>query len=717
MAWGAETSPEAPNNLPDEAEAARVMDLQDEFPDAGVAPALAVFSRADGGELTPEDLAAAAEAHERMLEVDRGVEDEETGQPEQPGQPEEPGQPGQPGQPEEPGQPGQPEEGGPGGPPQDGGGPGGPPAVIPAPDGMAALSMLPVSADLSGFPLADTLTELRAAGADGLPEDLTLQITGGPAFAADIADAFAGADFRLLGATAVVVAILLLITYRSPILWLVPLLVIGVADRVAAIVSARAGEQMGFVLDASTTGITSVLVFGAGTNYALLLVSRYREELRQFDNHRDALARAVQHASPAILASNVTVVLALLTLLMATLPNTRMLGISAAIGLLVALAFALFVLPPALALCGRGLFWPFIPRVGDRNKGATGGWYKLAKGVASRPLLVLLATIPLLAVFCLGLVGVRVGLEQTEQFRVEAESVDGFETLNEHFPAGLSNPTVVLARTDAAPAVTEVLTDHAGVIEAQPTGESDTGWSRWQVVLDAEPASDEAFDTVADLRTELDTVDGAEALVGGPDAQQLDSRTAAERDLLVILPMILAVVLAVLFILLRAVVAPLLLIVATTLSSFAALGAGTWLSTAVFGFPALDSAVPLFAFLFLIALGVDYTIFLVIRAREETPEHGTRGGIVRAVALTGGVITSAGIVLAAVFAVLGVLPLITLTQLGIVVGLGILLDTFVVRTIVIPALFTLVGPKVWWPNKLHRVPEPAGSLGQEARPE
>jgi putative drug exporter of the RND superfamily len=660
MALGAETADTAPNNLPETSESARVAELQSEFPDAGVSPAIAVFSRPDGSALSPEDLAAAAEAQTRMLAVDRGINGTEV--------------------------------------------PGGPP-VIPAPDQKAALTTVPVSAELSGFPLNEAVDNLREAARAGLPDGMQVQLTGGPAFGADTANAFAGADFRLLGATAAVVAVLLLITYRSPILWLVPLIVVGVADRTAAIVAARVAEQLGLTLDGSTTGITSVLVFGAGTNYALLLVSRYREELRRESDHRRALATAVRYAGPAVLASNVTVVLALLTLLLGTLPNTRILGLSAAIGLLVALAYGLLVLPPALALCGRGLFWPFIPKVGDADRGATGGWYRLASGVAKRPLAVLLATVPLLAICTLGLVGVRVGLEQTEQFRVQAESVEGFQTLRDNFPAGLSNPTTVMARTDTAAAVTEVITRSDGVVEAQPTGASESGWTRWRVVLDAEPASQEAFDAVAGLRTDLATVAGAEALVGGSDAQQLDSRTAAARDLRVIVPVILLVVLGVLFVLLKAVVAPVMLIAATTLSAFAALGAGTWISTSLLGFPALDTSVPLFAFLFLVALGVDYTIFLVIRAQEETPAYGTRGGIVRAVALTGGVITSAGIVLAAVFAVLGVLPLITLTQLGIVVGIGILLDTFVVRTIVIPALFTLVGSKVWWPSALARVPD------------
>ncbi|WP_425307989.1 MMPL family transporter [Ammonicoccus fulvus] len=663
MAWGSgDPATSAPNSLPDDAESVRVTAVQKEFPDAGVVPALAVFTRADGTALTPADLGAAAEARQRMLGVDRQVADDPAGPP-----------------------------------------------VIPAEDGLAALSTIPFSAELNGIPLAETTDQVREAGRDGLPDDLRVEITGGPAFAADISKAFDGADITLLGAAALVVAVLLLITYRSPILWLVPLLVVGLADRTAAIVASRTAETFGFALDGSTTGITSVLVFGAGTNYALLIVSRYREELRRQEDHHRALAIAVQHAGPAVLASNVTVVLALLTLLFATLPNTRVLGFAAAVGLLVALAFALLVLPPALALCRRGLFWPFIPRVGDKDKSVSGGWFRLAQAVSRRPIAILLATVPVLAILTAGIVGVRVGLEQTEQFRVEAESVTGFQTLQAHYPPGLSSPTTVVARTDAADAVTAALTEAAGVEEARPTGQSGTGWSRWQVVLNAEPASVEAFDAVEELRGDLRAIPGSEAMVGGPDAQQLDSRTAAERDLVTILPMILGVVLVVLFVLLRALWAPLLLIVATTLSSFAALGAGTWVSTRIVGFPGLDTSVPLFAFLFLIALGVDYTIFLVTRAREETPEHGTRVGMVRAVAVTGGVITSAGIVLAAVFAVLGVLPLITLTQLGIVVGIGILLDTFVVRTIVIPALFTIVGRRVWWPSALSRVedPEPA----------
>lgn len=681
-----ESGTASPNTLPANAESAQVDELLRTFPDSGIVPAIAVFSRSDGQALTVADLAIAVKARERALEVDRGVAaaTESTAPAASPSgastlAPSAAAS--------------------------------APPVVIPAPDGKAAIATIPLNADLSGLELNTVVSEVRAAAGNDLPDGLQVQVTGGPAFGADIANAFKGADFRLLAVTALVVAVLLLITYRSPILWLVPLLVVGVADRMAALLTANLAAAFGLPLDGSTGGITSVLVFGAGTNYALLLVSRYREELRRTPDHRIALARAVRGAGPAILASNVTVVLALLVLLLATLPNTRLLGFAGAVGLFVALIFGLLVLPPALALAGRRLFWPFIPRDGDADPAVRGGWYRVATFVARRPLAVLLATTPILVLCAAGLFGVRVGLDQTDQFRVKAESVAGFETLRAHFPAGESTPTTVIARTDAAAAVTQAITETPGVEEAAPAGESDGGLTRWRVVLEAEPSTQEALASVEDLRGSVRAVPGAEALVGGADAKDLDSRDASRADELLLFPLILGVVLLVLFVLLQALWAPLLLIVATTLSAIAAIGAGAWISTHVLGFPAIDTSTPLFAFLFLVALGVDYTIFLVTRAREETPDHGTKNGIVRAVALTGGVITSAGVVLAAVFAVLGVLPLITLTQLGIIVGLGILLDTFVVRTLVIPAVFTLVGRRVWWPSKLWRVtdPEPVDS--------
>ncbi|MDV3135891.1 MMPL family transporter [Mycobacterium sp. 29Ha] len=564
-------------------------------------------------------------------------------------------------------------------------------------DGAAALTVVPLNADLTGFALSDAVTELRQSAADGLPADLRTEVTGGPAFGADIANSFSGANITLLAVTAAVVALLLIVTYRSPVLWLVPLLVIGFADRVAAVVGTAVASGLGMNPDGSTSGITSVLVFGAGTNYALLLISRYREELGRNDDHHEALDVAVRRAGPAIIASNATVVLALLTLLFASSPSVRSLGVQAAAGLVVAAVFVLLVLPPLLALFGKRLFWPFIPQVGAEPLTDSGIWHRIAEAVAKRPARVAIVSIAGLALLCTGLLTTPVGLSQTEQFRVQAESVSGYQTLANHFPSGLTDPARVIAPTDRATDIQQAIADTRGVLSAVPAGQSPAGLSQWSVVIDAEPASDRAFETIDALRDSVHAVD-EDALVGGSDATARDASAAAGNDRLVVIPAILVVVLAVLYVLLRSALAPLILVAVTVLSALAALGLGGWASVHLFGFPALDNTAPLFAFLFLVALGVDYTIFLVTRAREETPTHGTRDGIVRAVSATGAVITSAGIVLAAVFCVLGVLPLIVLTQVGIIVGLGILLDTFVVRTVIIPALFTLIGPAIWWPS-------------------
>lgn len=652
LVGGNDSAGQSPTGLPPSVDSAQVDALLADFPDAGVAPVVLVASRADGGNLTPADLAAFGDARDRMLALDRSV-----------------------------------------GPDSDSGS-----TLVPSPDGKVAIGQVPVDAELSGFGLNDLVADLRDAADVDLPAGLQVQVTGGPAFGADIANSFSGANVTLLAVTALVVALLLIVTYRSPILWLVPLAVVGFADRVASTVGTALADVTGLTFDGSTSGITSVLVFGAGTNYALLLISRYREELRAVPDHRVALRAAVRHAGPAILASNLTVVLALSTLLLASIPSTRSLGALAAAGLVVAVVFVLLVLPPALALCGTRLFWPFVPKVGDPDNTTHGTWFRVASAVAQHPVRTAVTSVVALGICAAGLVGTQVGLSQTEQFRVAAESVDGLDTLAAHFPSGLSDPTVVVARTAASDDVQRVLAGIDGVVSVTESGRSDSGLSRFSVVLDAPPASDQAFAGIESMRDSLSELDAADALVGGSDAQALDKRDAATRDQLLLIPVILAVVFAVLVVLLRALVAPLVLVATTVLSAFAALGLGSWVSTHLFGFPALDDTVPLFAFLFLVALGVDYTIFLVTRAREETPGHGTRLAILRAVGATGGVITSAGIVLAAVFAVLGVLPLITLTQLGIVVGLGILLDAFVVRTLVIPALFTLIGPKVWWPN-------------------
>lgn len=638
---------QAPVSVPTASDSAKVDAMARQFPGGDRVPLIAVFNRADGAALGPGDIVAARSADDRMLAAT------------------EPGAAGGTG-----------------------------PAGV-STDGKAAIAVVPISADLSGLALNDAVVKLRKAANTGLPADLRAHVTGGPAFGADIANAFTDANVTLLAVTASVVALLLIATYRSPLLWLVPLLVIGFADRVAAAVGTAVASVTGLSFDGATSGITSVLVFGAGTNYALLLISRYRSELGRHRGHREALRRAVRMAGPAIVASNATVVLALLTLLFASTPSTRSLGALAACGLVVAAVSVLVVLPALLAVCGRRLFWPFIPRSGAAEAADSGAWHRVGEWVNARPALVGTVAIAGLAALATGLLGTRIGLSQTEQLRVHADSVTGYDIVAAHFPAGLANPTLVIAPT--ASQVPQAIAATPGVVSATDSGRSPSGLTKWSVVIDAPPSSESAFKTVAALRKSTNSAERA-ALVGGPDAQALDVRDAATHDRHMLIPAILAVILVVLYLLLRSALAPPTLLAATILGALAALGMGGWASSHVFGFPALDDSTPLFAFLFLAALGVDYTIFLVTRAREEAAQRGARAGMVAAVSATGGVITSAGIVLASVFCVLGVLPLIVLTQLGIIVGLGILLDTFVVRTLVIPALFALIGDRIWWPT-------------------
>lgn len=636
---------QAPVSLPADSDSARVEALAAQFPGGAQAPVLLVVSRGDNGALDSADLGATEQARARMQAYAPAPA---------------------------------------------------PPIVVSA-DGKVAIAPVALNVDLSGLALSDAVIALRGAANTGLPPGLRAHVTGGPAFGADIANAFSDANVTLLAVTASVVALLLIATYRSPVLWLVPLLVIAFADRVATSVGTAVASLTGLSFDGATSGITSVLVFGAGTNYALLLISRYRQELRRHSEHREALRRAVRMAAPAIAASNATVVLALLTLVFASTPSTRSLGVLAACGLIVAALSVLITLPPLLALCGRRLFWPFIPRPGDGATMDSGFWHAIATRVARRPAAVAAVTVTVLLVLAGGLLGTRIGLSQTEQFRVKADSVSGFEVVAAHFPAGLTNPTLVVGPTAAAVQLRQAIGATPGVVSVTDAGQSKAALTRWSVVIDAPPSSDRAFNTIAALRLSTKRVT-PDALVGGPDAQGLDVRDAAAHDRHLLIPAILAVILVVLYVLLRSALAPPILLAATILGALAALGLGGWASVHVFGFPALDNSTVLFAFLFLAALGVDYTIFLVTRAREETARRGAREGMVRAVSATGGVITSAGIVLAAVFWVLGVLPLIVMTQLGIIVGLGILIDTFVVRTLVIPALFALIGDRIWWPN-------------------
>ncbi|WP_035874362.1 MMPL family transporter [Cryobacterium sp. MLB-32] len=580
-----------------------------------------------------------------------------------------------------------------------------PPATVPrfSDDGQAALSVVPLESSGVTADITQTATDIRSVASTALPTGLTAYVTGPVGFQADISNAFAGADFRLLLVTVIVVAVLLIVTYRSPVLWIVPLVVVGAADALAGVVAGALAEPLGFRLDASISGILSVLVFGAGTNYALLLVARYREELLHTPSRNDAMFTAVRSAGPAIAASGGTVALSLLTLVFAELSGNSALGIACAIGVVIAILFALLVLPAALVVCGRGLFWPFIPRVRpDANPNAepTGAWARLGRGVQRRPVPIAIIASLGIAALSLGLVGASVGLSQADQLLGKPESVLAQAIVDESFSAGLTSQTVVLTPDAASDQAARIIASVDGVGAVQPS-ESANGLTRLNVSLDSEPGSDTTFAAIAALRTALADAEGptSESLVGGSDATAFDTKTLAQRDQDLIIPMILAIVFTILALLLRSLVAPVLLILTVLGTFFASLGASNWIFQNLLGFPAFNTNVVLFAFLFLVALGVDYNIFLTTRARQESIRHGTADGMVRGLSSTGAVITSAGILIAAVFAVLGVLPVVALTQIGVIVCIGVLLDTLVVRTVLVPALVFITGDRFWWPSR------------------
>ena len=582
--------------------------------------------------------------------------------------------------------------------------PQGPPPLVVAEDRTAAIVPVPVTS-ASNSDNIDRVEELRERLRDDAPDGIEVQVTGPAGIQADIGQVFDGADLRLLLATAGVVALLLIITYRSPVLWLVPLVVVAVADRLAAILATNVLELSGLAWDESTVGILSVLVFGAGTDYALLLISRYRDELKTTDSRHAAMARALGRTTEAVLASAVTVVLGVLTLLISAIPTTRGLGAACAVGIVVAATFALVVLPAALVLFGRWVFWPRVPHVGDAVLVDSHSlWRRVGDAVARRPRSFVAGTVVGLGLLAVGATGITTGLDPADQFLQRPEAIAAAERLGESFPAGTSDPVQVVTRADPQRVVTAA-EEIDGVTSARVTSEGG-GVAQVDVVPDAEPGSDEAQAVVTDLRRAVADLD--ETHVGGGDAEALDGGEYAERDRWVILPLILLLVLGALLLLLRSVVAPVLL-VATVVATYAAsMGASWWLFQGVFGFAAMDTGVPLLAFLFLVALGVDYNIFLVTRAREEARRHGTREGMLRALTATGGVITSAGIVLAAVFAVLGVLPLVVLAQLGAIIFVGVLLDTLVVRTVLVPALALTLGDRFWWPRRVGPDPVPGG---------
>ena len=565
-------------------------------------------------------------------------------------------------------------------------------------DSTTALMIVPLEKTVATEEISTRVADMREVSKAEMPTGLKTYLTGPEGFQADIAGVFAGADITLLATTGMVVILLLLITYRSPILWIFPLIVVGTADGMSGILAERLATAFDIQLDASVTGILSILVFGAGTDYALLLISRYREELLKTSSRFDAMGTALKAASPAILASGITVILALLTLLLANIEGTRALGIACATGVFVAMVAGLTVLPAVLLLGGRWMFWPVVPKLGKPNKSDTGVWAKLGKGVSAKPARVALVGGLVLVALASGSLGLKTGLSSTEQFLKSPEAVTGQNVLADKFGAGIGNATEIISNNTLTGEVLLAAKSVTGV-ESAVVGKSNTSITQIDVTIDAEPQSAEEFAVIQALRDKVATVDGADALVGGLSATAYDVQQNYDRDQALIIPLILALVFIVLLVLLRSIVAPVLLLLTVVASYFASLGAGWLLFTQVFGFPALAQSTFLYSFLFLVALGVDYNIFLVTRAQEEAVGVGVKQGMIKALSSTGGVITSAGVLLAAVFAVLGVLPLIALTQIGIIVCIGVLLDTLVVRTVIVPALAFIAGERFWWPRK------------------
>ncbi|MEU6158575.1 MMPL family transporter [Streptomyces sp. NPDC047130] len=563
--------------------------------------------------------------------------------------------------------------------------------------------------------LEDELPAVLAAidkAADGVP-GTTAQIAGPAASQADLSDAFAGIDGLLLGVALGAVLLILLLVYRSVLL---PFLIIlgsvfalGVA---CAVVYALADRDL-LRVDGQVQGILSILVIGAATDYALLLAARFREELALRGDRFAAAAAAVRRSFGAITASAATVALGLLALLASDLTNNRALGPVGAIGIACAVLTTLTFLPAALALAGRTAYWPSRPKPPEESAEGSGVWRRIARTVDGRPRRTWVVTALVLtacAAFAPSLSSRGVPLD--EIFVNDAPSVAAQRTLGEHFPGGSGNPAVIIADADRTAEVTAAARDTDGVADADAVSASGRpgagrplvvdGRVRIDATLEASADSDAAKATVERLRERVHAVPGADALVGGYTAQQYDTQETAARDRAVIVPIVLAVILLILMALLRSLLVPVLLVATVGLNFLATLGVSALVFENLLGFSGTDASVPLYGFVFLVALGVDYNIFLMSRVREEALVHGNRQGVLRGLTTTGGVITSAGVVLAATFAALMVIPLAFLVQIAFIVAFGVLLDTLVVRSLLVPALVIDVGERAWWPSALAR---------------
>ncbi|WP_163554141.1 MMPL family transporter [Candidatus Frankia alpina] len=593
--------------------------------------------------------------------------------------------------------------------------------------------------EVQGDELVDVEKAVLAAAGAGAPQaGLVVHSAGPGGLLVAFVEAFSGLDGLLLLAAGLVVVGILLLVYRSPVLWFFPLFSSVLALGVSALIIYPLAKHDVLTLNGQSQGILSVLVIGAGTDYALLLVSRYREELHTHASRVEAMITAWRGAAPAIIASAVTVILGLLCLSLGELNSTRSLGPVAAIGIASTVLVMLIFLPILLVLSGRWIFWPRVPRLDHQVDQASHGlWARFAAGLVRRARLAWIATAVVLLA-CAGLIGtLKVdGLSSADSITGHPDAIVGQKIFDASFSQGEGAPAVIIANTEAVPAVIAAVSKVDGVATDPGAVCVEVDYAKLAGILsgggrfpapdaDGCPASAvriapvhgriavdasivhrydtaAAYDTITAIRTAVHPIPGADAMVGGQSEINLDTQSASRHDRNLIIPIVLLVILIVLGALLRALLAPILLIATVVLSFAATLGVSAVVFNHIFGFANADPGFPLFAFIFLVALGIDYNIFLMTRVREETLTHGTRPGIVRGLGVTGGVITSAGVVLAGTFGVLGVLPLVFLAQVGFSVAFGVLLDTILVRSVLVPALSHDIGAKIWWPSKLSR---------------
>ncbi|WP_121714387.1 MMPL family transporter [Streptomyces sp. E5N91] len=581
------------------------------------------------------------------------------------------------------------------------------PAGIPSKDGTTL--MYPVASTEPGTDekardaLVNDVRDI-AQGGDGLG----VEVGGSGALATDASEVYNSLDGPLLYTTAAVVALLLILIYRSPFLWLVPLAVAGLADYLSMGVAYGLNQTFGTAVSGQSSGIMTILVFGVGTDYALLLVSRYREELRRIERPYDAMLAALRGCGPAVLASSGTVAAGLLCLLAADLNSSRGMGPLGTVGVLCALAAMLTLLPALLVLLGRRVFWPLVPRHGSTPKARRSLFAAMGGSAERRPRTVLVGGAVLLGALALGAFALPGNLKQEDSFTTRPDAIAAMETLAGAYPESGTQPISVISPTDRAEAALTEIRATEGVKSAE-AGRSGDGWTELTVLASTPPQSAAETATIEELRDKLDG-----SYVGGPSAQQIDLEDTNARDTAIVVPLVLLSVLLILTVLLRSLVAPLILVAAVVAVWGAALGIGGLVFGPLFGFEGTDPGLGLLSFVFLVALGVDYGIFLMHRMREESLNGAEpTAAALSALRTTGGVIASAGLVLAATFAVLTSMPMVQLVELGFVIAVGVLLDTFLVRTYLVTSASVALRRRVWWPGRLSR--EPGRSAPDDVR--